>query len=199
MAIAKAAHYLGVEVVHAPVTDEFVVDVDAVRALIGPRTVALFGSAATYPHGLVDPIERLGELALEHDLGLHVDGCLGGLILPWGERLGLDIPRWDFRVPGVTSISADTHKYGYAPKGTGVMLYRRQRPAPPPVLHLCRLARRPLRLAGHRRQPLGRADRRDLGGIGDARRAAATSRSPSASSARARRSALPSTRCPSCG
>lgn len=124
VAIAKAAHYLGVEVVHAPVTDEFVVDVDAVRALINPRTVALFGTAATYPHGLIDPIEQLSELALEHELGLHVDGCLGGLILPWGERLGLDIPSWDFRVPGVTSISADTHKYGYGPKGTGVMLYR---------------------------------------------------------------------------
>jgi sphinganine-1-phosphate aldolase len=124
VAIAKAAHYLGVEVVQAPVTDEFVVDIDAVRALIGPRTVALFGTAATYPHGLIDPIEQLSELALEHELGLHVDGCLGGLILPWGERLGLEIPRWDFRVPGVTSISADTHKYGYAPKGTGVMLYR---------------------------------------------------------------------------
>jgi sphinganine-1-phosphate aldolase len=123
VAIAKAAHYLGVEVVPAPVTDEFVVDVDAVRSLITPRTVALFGSAGTYPHGLIDPIEALGALALEHDIGLHVDGCLGGLILPWGERLGIDLPLWDFRVPGVTSISADTHKYGYAPKGTGVMLY----------------------------------------------------------------------------
>jgi glutamate/tyrosine decarboxylase-like PLP-dependent enzyme len=123
VAIAKAAHYLGVEVVPAPVTDRFVVDVDAVRSLITPRTVALFGSAGTYPHGLIDPIEELGALALEHGIGLHVDGCLGGLILPWGERLGLDLPRWDFRVPGVTSISADTHKYGYAPKGTGVMLY----------------------------------------------------------------------------
>ncbi len=123
VAIAKAAHYLGVEVVPVPVTDGFVVDVDAVRQAIGPRTVALFGSAGTYPHGLIDPIEQLGALALEHDIGLHVDGCLGGLILPWGERLGVEIPRWDFRVPGVTSISADTHKYGYAPKGTGVMLY----------------------------------------------------------------------------
>lgn len=123
VAIAKAAHYLGVEVVRAPVTDGFVADLDAVRGLIGPRTVALFGSAGTYPHGLIDDVEGLGALALEHDLGLHVDGCLGGLILPWGERLGVELPRWDFRVPGVTSISADTHKYGYAPKGTGVMLY----------------------------------------------------------------------------
>lgn len=124
VAIVKAAHYLGVEVARAPLTDRFVVDVDAVEELIDERTVALFGSAATYPHGLVDPIERLSELAQAHGIGLHVDGCLGGLILPWGERLGLPIPRWDFRVPGVTSISADTHKYGYAPKGTGVMLYR---------------------------------------------------------------------------
>jgi len=124
VAIDKAAHYLGVEVVKAPVTEDFVVDVDAMRSLVGPRTVALFGSAGTYPHGLIDPIEALSDIALEHDLGLHVDGCLGGLILPWGERLGLDLPAWDFRVPGVTSISADTHKYGYAPKGTGVMLYR---------------------------------------------------------------------------
>ena len=124
VAIDKAAHYLGVEVVKAPVTDGFVVDVDAVRSLIGSRTVALFGSAGTYPHGLIDPIEALSDLALEHDVGLHVDGCLGGFILPWGERLGLDLPTWDFRLPGVTSISADTHKYGYAPKGTGVMLYR---------------------------------------------------------------------------
>jgi glutamate/tyrosine decarboxylase-like PLP-dependent enzyme len=123
VAIAKAAHYLGVEVVPAPVTDEFVVDVDAVRSLITDRTVALFGSAGTYPHGLIDDIPALGELALERGIGLHVDGCLGGLILPWGERLGIDLPRWDFRVPGVTSISADTHKFGYAPKGTGVMLY----------------------------------------------------------------------------
>jgi sphinganine-1-phosphate aldolase len=123
VAIWKAAHYLGVEVLTAPVTDGFVVDVDAVRDLIGPDTVALFGSAGTYPHGLIDDIAALGALALEHDIGLHVDGCLGGLILPWGERLGVDLPTWDFRVPGVTSISADTHKYGYAPKGTGVMLY----------------------------------------------------------------------------
>src|SRR3954462_14769813 len=123
VAIAKAAHYLGVEVVPAPVTDAFVVDVDAVRGLITDRTVALFGSAGTYPHGVIDPIQELGALALEHEIALPVAGCLGGLILPWGERLGLDLPRWDFRVPGVTSISADTHKYGYAPKGTGVMLY----------------------------------------------------------------------------
>ena len=61
---------------------------------------------------------------LDHNIGLHVDGCLGGFILPWGEQLGYDIPAFDFRVPGVTSISADTHKYAYGLKGTSVLLFR---------------------------------------------------------------------------
>jgi glutamate/tyrosine decarboxylase-like PLP-dependent enzyme len=124
VALDKAAHYLGVKLVHVPVGDDFAVDLDAVAGAIGPQTAALVGSAGTYPHGVIDPIEGLSELALEHDIGLHVDGCLGGFILPWAERLGHDIPVWDFRLPGVTSISADTHKFGYAPKGTGVLLYR---------------------------------------------------------------------------
>lgn len=120
----KAAHYLGVKLVHVPIGGDFAVDVAAVADAIGPHTVALVGSAGTYPHGVIDPLEALSELALENGLGLHVDGCLGGFILPWAERLGRDLPAWDFRLPGVTSISADTHKYGYAPKGTGVLLYR---------------------------------------------------------------------------
>ncbi len=124
VALEKGAHYLGVKTVHAPVDDDFRADVDAMRDHIGPDTVALVGSAGTYPHGVIDPIEELSELALERELGLHVDACLGGFILPWAERLGRELPVWDFRLSGVTSISADTHKYGYAPKGTGVMLYR---------------------------------------------------------------------------
>ncbi len=124
VALLKGAHYLGVKAIQTPVTGDFRADTEAIAAAIGPRTVALVGSAGTYPHGVVDPIEALSELALEHDIGLHVDGCLGGFILPWAERLGHRVPLWDFRLPGVTSISADTHKYGYAPKGTGVLLYR---------------------------------------------------------------------------
>jgi sphinganine-1-phosphate aldolase len=123
-ALHKGAHYFGLEVLDAPVDDEYVVDVDAVRKLIGPRTVALVGSAGTYPHGTIDPIVALGELALTHDLGLHVDGCLGGFILPWGPELGYAVPPFDLAVPGVTSISADTHKYGYALKGSSVLLHR---------------------------------------------------------------------------
>ena len=81
-------------------------------------------SAGNYPYGTIDPIADLSALALERDIGLHVDGCLGGFILPWGQELGYDIPVFDFRLPGVTSISADTHKYGYGLKGTSVVMYR---------------------------------------------------------------------------
>jgi sphinganine-1-phosphate aldolase len=124
VAIDKACHYFGVELVRAPLRDDFRVDVDWVRDHVTDRTVALVGSAGSYPYGLVDPIEELAEVAQRHDVGLHVDGCLGGFVLPWLERLGVKVPLFDFRVPGVTSISADTHKFGYALKGTSVVLYR---------------------------------------------------------------------------
>ena len=124
VALEKAGHLLGVEIIRAPLADDWRVDVKWVRDHISVNTVALVGSAPNYAHGIVDPIEELASIARERDLGLHVDACLGGFILPWGETLGLAIPRFDFRVPGVTSISADTHKYGYALKGTSVLLYR---------------------------------------------------------------------------
>jgi len=120
----KGMFYFGIDVVKAPVTKDYVVDVDFVRDHIGPNTVALIGSAGTYPHGLIDPIPALGQLAIEHDIGLHVDGCLGGFIIPWAEDLGRPLPPFDLRVPGVTTISADTHKYGYALKGSSVLLFR---------------------------------------------------------------------------
>jgi sphinganine-1-phosphate aldolase len=120
----KAAQYLGMKLVRVPVTADFEADVDAMRAHINANTVALAGSAGTYPHGVVDPISRLSDLALEYQLGLHVDGCLGGFILPWIERLGYDVPLFDFRLPGVTSISCDTHKYGYSLKGTSTINFR---------------------------------------------------------------------------
>jgi glutamate/tyrosine decarboxylase-like PLP-dependent enzyme len=125
VAFEKGAHLFGMEVVKAPVDPETTqVDVDFVRDHIGPRTILLVGSAGNYGYGTIDPIERLSELAVGHGLGLHVDACLGGFILPWGEALGYDIPVFDFRLPGVTSISADTHKYGYGLKGGSVVLFR---------------------------------------------------------------------------
>jgi glutamate/tyrosine decarboxylase-like PLP-dependent enzyme len=124
VAIDKACHYFGIKLLRAPLRADFLVDVDWVRDHITPDTVALVGSAGSYPYGLIDPIAELGELALQHDIGLHVDGCLGGFLLPWIQRLGVPVPPFDFRVPGVTSMSADTHKFGYALKGTSVLLYR---------------------------------------------------------------------------
>ncbi len=125
VAFDKGAHYFGVKVIPAPVDPATtLVDVDFVRKHINRNTVLLVGSAGNYPYGTIDPIAALSDLAMEHDVGLHVDGCLGGFILPWGEQLGYDIPPFDFRHPGVTTISADTHKYGYGPKGTSVLLFR---------------------------------------------------------------------------
>ncbi len=124
VAFDKAGHLLGVEVRNVPVDPATAtVDVDEVAVLIDDNTVALIGSATNYGYGTIDPIVELGALALERGVGLHVDGCLGGFILPWGEALGYDLPLWDFRVPGVTSISADTHKYAYGFKGTSVLVF----------------------------------------------------------------------------
>ena len=126
-AFDKACHLFGVELRMAPINTETTqVDVDAVAGLIDDDTIAIMGSACNYGYGTIDPIEQLSELALERGVGLHVDGCLGGFILPWGEQLGYDIKPFDFRHPGVTSISADTHKYAYGYKGTSVVVFRDQ-------------------------------------------------------------------------
>ncbi len=123
-AFAKAGHLFGVEVKVAPVDPMTTqVDLDWVRAKIDENTVALVGSACNYGYGTLDPITELGQIALERGVGLHVDGCLGGFILPFGRELGYDIEPFDFAVPGVTTISADTHKYGYALKGTSVLCF----------------------------------------------------------------------------
>jgi sphinganine-1-phosphate aldolase len=124
-AFDKACHLFGVELRRAPVDPVTTqVDVAWVADHADAQTVAVIGSACNYGYGTIDPIAELGQLALEGGFGLHVDGCLGGFILPFGEELGYDIPAFDFRVPGVTTISADTHKYGYALKGTSTLLFR---------------------------------------------------------------------------
>lgn len=123
-ALLKAAHYLGVRPVLCPVGEDFRVDLAAVERALTDRTICIVGSAPSYPQGVVDPIERLGELALARGIGLHVDACLGGFMLPFLSKLGHAVPPFDFRVPGVTSISADLHKYGFAAKGASTILYR---------------------------------------------------------------------------
>ncbi len=123
-AFQKACHYLGLKAVLVDVDPvSFRVTTDAVRAAVTDRTVLLVASAASYAHGVIDPVEEIGRLALEHDLPLHVDGCIGGWLLPYFRDLGVEVPPFDLSVPGVTSLSVDLHKYAYAPKGASVVLY----------------------------------------------------------------------------
>jgi glutamate/tyrosine decarboxylase-like PLP-dependent enzyme len=115
-----------VKIVKAPLRADFTADVAAMEKLITRNTIALAGSAPNYPYGTIDPVAELGALAQRNNLPLHVDCCLGGFFLPWVEKLGAQLPLFDFRVPGVTSISADIHKYGYSAKGASTILYRNQ-------------------------------------------------------------------------
>jgi len=123
-AFDKASRYFDMPLVRVEVGADFTADVDAVAGAITDRTAVVVASAPDFPHGLIDPVPQIAALAAERGIGCHVDACLGGFILPWAERLGYQIPAFDFRLPGVTSMSADTHKYGYAAKGSSVVLYR---------------------------------------------------------------------------
>jgi sphinganine-1-phosphate aldolase len=123
-AYAKAAHYFGMDIVHVPLDADLRADVGAAADLIGPSTAVVVASAFSYPYGIMDPVEELAALALAHGVACHVDACVGGFVLPFLERLGHDVPPWDFRVEGVTEVSADVHKYGYCPKGASVVLHR---------------------------------------------------------------------------
>ena len=120
----KAGHYFDVRIHHAPIGPDLRVDVSAVERLINANTALIVGSAMPYPHGVVDPITELAALAQRKGLLCHVDACLGGFLLPFAKKLGRDIPPFDFEVPGVTSLSADLHKYGFAAKGASVVLYK---------------------------------------------------------------------------
>ncbi|SEU08798.1 pyridoxal phosphate-dependent decarboxylase family protein [Stigmatella erecta] len=123
-AFDKAAHYFGVKAVRVPVAADYRADVAATRRALTRNTIVLVGSAPSFPHGVIDPIAELSELARKRGLGFHTDACLGGFVLPWAKRLGYAVPPFDFQLPGVTTMSADTHKFGYAAKGTSVVLYR---------------------------------------------------------------------------
>lgn len=123
-AFEKASQYFGIRMKRIPVGPNCRADVQAMERALTRNTVVMVGSAPSFPHGAVDPIEPLSEIARRKGIGFHTDACLGGFLLPWAEKLGYDVPAFDFRLPGVTSMSADTHKYGYAAKGTSVVLYR---------------------------------------------------------------------------
>jgi sphinganine-1-phosphate aldolase len=123
-AFAKACHYLDVEEVRVPVGADGRADVAGTLAAVDERTALVAGSAPCYPFGVVDPIPELASLAAEQGALCHVDACLGGWLLPFLERLGEPIPPWDFRVGGVTSVSADVHKYGWCFKGASLLVHR---------------------------------------------------------------------------
>jgi glutamate/tyrosine decarboxylase-like PLP-dependent enzyme len=123
-AFHKASEYFGVAVRKIPVRADWRADVDAMAAAMDDDTVLVVGSAPQYPQGVIDPIPELAALAAERDVNCHVDACMGGFVLPFAERLGRTVPPWDFRVDGVTSISADLHKLGYSPKGASVLVHR---------------------------------------------------------------------------
>jgi glutamate/tyrosine decarboxylase-like PLP-dependent enzyme len=120
----KGAKYFGVKMVAIPLQKNYQVDLKALKKKINSNTIMIVASAPSYPHGVIDPIKELGQIALDHQIPLHVDSCLGGFMLPFMEMEGFKVPLFDFRVHGVTSISADVHKYGYAAKGASIILYR---------------------------------------------------------------------------
>ncbi len=123
-AFLKASEYFNIKTKIVPLNEDFTANIEAVKESINKNTVAIVGSAPPFPWGTVDPIKELSEIAFDNGIGMHVDACLGGFILPWAKRAGYNVSDFDFKLDGVTSISMDTHKYGYAPKGTSVILYK---------------------------------------------------------------------------
>ena len=123
-AFDKAAHFMGLQLVRTPLRADFCADPDAIAAAITPDTVMVVGSVPAFPHGVVDPIDQIAAVARARGVWMHVDACVGGYFAPFAQQLGVALPDWDFAVPGVTSISADLHKYGYAAKGASTLFFR---------------------------------------------------------------------------
>jgi sphinganine-1-phosphate aldolase len=123
-AFDKAAHFMGLDVIRTPLRADYSADPIAIDAAITRDTVMVVGSVPAFPHGVVDPIGELASVANSHGVWMHVDACVGGYFAPFAKQLGANIPEWDFNVPGVVSISADLHKYGYTAKGASTLLFR---------------------------------------------------------------------------
>lgn len=125
-AFDKACEYFGIKLVHIPVDPvTFKADPGAIEHAINANTIGLVCSAPCYPQGVVDPVPTLGRLALKYNIPLHVDCCLGSYLIAFSKEAGYPQPNpFDFSVPGVTSISCDTHKYGFAPKGSSIVMYK---------------------------------------------------------------------------
>jgi len=121
----KACAYFKIKLVRIPIDSQTCeVDLKKMRRAINANTCMIVASAPNFPHGIIDPVEELSKIAVEYDVPLHVDACLGGFLIAFMDQAGFPLKPFDFRLPGVMSISCDTHKYGFAPKGTSVILYR---------------------------------------------------------------------------
>lgn len=123
-AFHKAAYLFDLPIVTTALDRDYAADIDAMTAVVDERTILVVGSAPQYPQGAIDPIPQIAALAQRFGCSCHVDACMGGHVLPFAERIGREVPPWDFRVDGVDSISADNHKLGYAPKGVSTVVYR---------------------------------------------------------------------------
>ena len=125
-AFNKAAHYLSMKVKRVRESSNFRADISAMKEAISDNTIMIVGSAPTFPHGVIDPIDEIGKLASKRDLWFHVDACVGGFLAPFVRKLGYPVPDFDFSIPAVTSISADLHKYGFTAKPASTILYRNE-------------------------------------------------------------------------
>jgi glutamate/tyrosine decarboxylase-like PLP-dependent enzyme len=123
-AFDKAAHFMGLLPVRTPLRADFTADPQAIADAIGPDTVMVVGSVPAFPHGVVDPVDEIAAVAQSRGVWMHVDACVGGYFAPFAQQLGVELPPWDFAVPGVCSISADLHKYGYTAKGASTLFFR---------------------------------------------------------------------------
>ena len=126
LAFDKASHLMDIDVRRVPLKTDgsFEADVDAMEATCDADTIMMVGSAPNFPHGIIDPIEALGQAAERKHVWLHVDACVGGYFAPFARMNGVPVPPFDFDVPAVHSMSADLHKYGYAAKGASTVLFR---------------------------------------------------------------------------
>lgn len=125
-AFHKAAHYFKLKVRTAAVNANFQASPQTIQSLVNENTALIVASAPSFPQGIIDPITEIGQIALKHNVPLHIDACIGGFILPFLQKNGVTTPAFDFSVPGVSSLSADLHKYGYSAKGASIVLFRQQ-------------------------------------------------------------------------
>jgi glutamate/tyrosine decarboxylase-like PLP-dependent enzyme len=123
-AFHKACYYFGMTAKVAPVGTDFRAQPEVMEGLISDKTVLIVASAPSYPQGVIDPVESIADIAKKHNILCHVDACVGGFFLPFLRAIKPELPAFDFSIDGVTSMSADIHKYGYAAKGASVILYK---------------------------------------------------------------------------